>query len=203
LFSGDFFRKGGANLIDVFEQLQKEFEGIRLRVCCDEKVDFITSNDALKAEYLDRIRSNSAITFGRVPREQMLREVLPETDIYLLPTYYEAFGFAILEAMAYGIPVVASNVFAIPELLTDGHSGLLIDLAGFDCARLFPGYRVNAIPESFRQSVNEQLLAKTRRLIGSPVERRRIGQNALNDSRSRFGFAARNKIISKLYRNAI
>lgn len=46
-------------------------------------------------------------------------------DLFLLPSSQESFGLAALEAMAYGIPVVASDVGGIPELIENGKSGLL------------------------------------------------------------------------------
>ena len=41
--SGDFFRKGGANVVDAFERLQDSHPGIRLTLCCADS-DFHTPN---------------------------------------------------------------------------------------------------------------------------------------------------------------
>lgn len=46
-------------------------------------------------------------------------------DLFLLPSQQESFGLAALEAMAYGIPVVASNTGGLPELIENGISGFL------------------------------------------------------------------------------
>lgn len=48
------------------------------------------------------------------------------SDIYIQPSYWEALGIAILEAMSYGLPVVASNTGGIPEIVKDGQNGLLV-----------------------------------------------------------------------------
>jgi glycosyltransferase involved in cell wall biosynthesis len=48
-------------------------------------------------------------------------------DIYVQPSRYETFGIAILEAMACGKTVVASNVGGIPFLVIDGETGLLFE----------------------------------------------------------------------------
>ena len=52
--------------------------------------------------------------------------VLSQADIFVLPSRSEAFPNAIMEAMAAGLPVVASNVGGIPELVEDGRTGHLV-----------------------------------------------------------------------------
>jgi len=46
-------------------------------------------------------------------------------DLFLLPSSQESFGLAALEAMAYGVPVIASKVGGIPEVVDDGTTGYL------------------------------------------------------------------------------
>jgi glycosyltransferase involved in cell wall biosynthesis len=45
--------------------------------------------------------------------------------LFLLPSWQESFGLAALEAMACGVPVVASSVGGLPEVVEDGVSGFL------------------------------------------------------------------------------
>ena len=52
---------------------------------------------------------------------------LLKSDIFILPSLEEAFPFSVLEAMSYGLPVVATRVGAIPELIEDDVNGYLID----------------------------------------------------------------------------
>ncbi|HEY4186840.1 MAG TPA: N-acetyl-alpha-D-glucosaminyl L-malate synthase BshA [Polyangia bacterium] len=51
--------------------------------------------------------------------------VLRDSDLFLLPSETESFGLAALEAMSCGVPVVASRVAGIPEVVADGEVGLL------------------------------------------------------------------------------
>jgi N-acetyl-alpha-D-glucosaminyl L-malate synthase BshA len=52
-------------------------------------------------------------------------KILQGSDVFLLPSETESFGLGALEAMACGVPVVASNVGGLPEVVWDGESGFL------------------------------------------------------------------------------
>lgn len=62
---------------------------------------------------------------GAVTRDRLLDEYA-RADLLVLPSLFEPFGIVLLEAMAAGLPVVASNVGGIPEVVEEGATALLV-----------------------------------------------------------------------------
>jgi N-acetyl-alpha-D-glucosaminyl L-malate synthase BshA len=68
---------------------------------------------------------DSCVFVGKQPR---IVDYLSVSDVLLLPSEQESFGLAALEAMACEIPVIASRVGGIPEVVTDGETGFLSEV---------------------------------------------------------------------------
>lgn len=58
-------------------------------------------------------------------KQDHIERLIPKADVLLLPSELEAFGLAALEAMACGVPPVATNAGGVPELITNGDDGFL------------------------------------------------------------------------------
>lgn len=63
-----------------------------------------------------------------VGKQQDMEDIYAIADLFLLPSEYESFGLAALEAMAAGTPVIATNAGGIPEIITHGKNGFLSEV---------------------------------------------------------------------------
>jgi N-acetyl-alpha-D-glucosaminyl L-malate synthase BshA len=59
--------------------------------------------------------------------QEYIEALLPLADVFLLPSAHESFGLVALEAMSCGVPVIATQVGGMPEVIEDGTSGFLAD----------------------------------------------------------------------------
>ena len=53
--------------------------------------------------------------------------VFYDSDLFVFPTYNETFGLVIVEAMAHGLPVIATDEGAISDIIIDGETGLIVE----------------------------------------------------------------------------
>lgn len=64
---------------------------------------------------------------GVVPDDEVYRSYA-NADLLLLPSRYESFGLSVIEAMSFGLPVVAWKAGGVCETVVDGESGILVDV---------------------------------------------------------------------------
>lgn len=65
-------------------------------------------------------------------KQEQIDEIFSITDLFLLPSQYESFGLAALEAMACGVPVISTNAGGLPEINIHGETGFLSNVGDVD-----------------------------------------------------------------------
>ena len=58
-------------------------------------------------------------------KQEQMESLLPIADLFILPSEYESFGLAALEAMAAEVPVISTNAGGLPEINIDGYCGFM------------------------------------------------------------------------------
>lgn len=201
LFVGEFLRKGGANVVDAFIRIAEKYSHLTLTICASDQ--FQTANADLKNEYLKKIAEHPAITMAFVNREELMTKILPACDIYLCPTYQEAWGFSIQEAMAFGRPIIATNISAIPEMLEHNKSGILLDIKDQPYIKHSKGYVINQIDPDFMAYVTDAIYKQLDQLIPDVARRTALGQAALEVARTKFSADTRNQKMKAIYEAAL
>jgi len=163
--------KGIYELINAFNIIHSE----------NRKVKLMMIGAGPKKDHLLKILTemnieNEVIFTGRV-EPQKIHKYYQAADIFVLPSYTEGLPVSVLEAMACGLPIVATDVGGIPEIITDGFNGFLIP------------------------PMNEkELCKKLRVLIADKIYREGFRQKSIEMIEDEFNFDKKLDKLIKLYR---
>lgn len=105
--------KGVYYLIEAWKRLATDYELV------------IVGSGTMEEQYKSSAR-NSNISFKGKCSEQEVKALLLQSRLLVLPSLSENFPNVILEAFSLGVPVVASSVGAVPELIEEGITGYLV-----------------------------------------------------------------------------
>jgi N-acetyl-alpha-D-glucosaminyl L-malate synthase BshA len=109
--------KRPVDVVEIFAHVQKEIPSILLMVG--------DGPERSNAEWVARERGiERKVRF--LGKQDNIEELISISDLLLLPSETESFGLVALEAMACEVPVVASDVGGLPEVITDGVEGFLV-----------------------------------------------------------------------------
>jgi alpha-maltose-1-phosphate synthase len=110
---GDFPRKGGPELLDAWRS-----GGFADRAV----LHVVTGWPVAQDELPEGVR----LVRGVAPHTARWRELWRTSDLFVMPARHEAFGLVYQEAAAAGLPVIATRLNAVPEIVEDGGSGILV-----------------------------------------------------------------------------
>ena len=112
-------QKGIIFLLEAVSILQKKYKKI-IRVA-------VVGDGPLKKELIkvcEELKIKDSVEFLGFQRD--VDQIMRSSRILVLPSRWEGFGLVLLEAMKNKLPIIATNVGGIPEIITDGHEGILV-----------------------------------------------------------------------------
>lgn len=165
-------RKNFDGLLDIAHVLVRE-QGV-------DAVVHVAGSPGIHERRLVRDRSlDDVVKFhGHVPRRELF-ELYSQCDCLLAPSRYEEFGYAVLEALSHGVPVVGSDIHAFRDLLGDG-AGVL---------------STPADPAAFASDVHS--------LLNDESTQRRLSKAAVNRVETRYQWASIVPQLTDVYESAL
>ena len=140
-------RKGQALLLEALAELRSGGLDVRATIIGDGR-----EGDRLRA-LAGRLGIDAAVEFTGAVGQDDIRGYYERADVFCAPSFAEGVPVVMMEAMAMGLPVVATRVMGVPELVEEGVTG-----------RLVPPGRADLLAEAIRA------------LARDPAERVRLGE---------------------------
>jgi len=112
---GQWERKGGDVLLAGFERVRSTIPAARLIVVGPPE-----SVRGANVEWLGYLNKDTPEGW------RALVDAYQRADVFCLPTRFEPFGIAFLEAMWFGLPCIGTDVWAVPEIVIDGDTGFTV-----------------------------------------------------------------------------
>lgn len=174
--------KGQEDAIRIAELLSASHPGLRLLLVGSAKFDSAATRYDNRAYLSSLERQAEASGLGErvafLGERDDVPQVLRAADLLLAPSWEEPFGRSIVEAMAAGVPVIATAVGGPPEILAD---------EGVECGIVLPPRR----PEAWAQEVD--------RLLANPTRRLQMAERARASARRRFSVERHVASVVALY----
>ena len=123
LFVGTCYeRKGIKYLLEALSLLNEEVDTLHIVGKYEEQdIYYIELQSIIAQHHL----GNRVYFHGRIS-DSDLKQFYRSADVFVLPSLWEGFGFVLQEAMIVGLPIIATNVGSIPELIVDNENGILV-----------------------------------------------------------------------------
>lgn len=128
IVGADFFRKGGQAILNTFEALIIQNKPVHLNIVSTLNYGDYASKTSIKdydnaLHLINKYPHN--ISYFKSLSNAAVKQLVLETDIALLPSIAETFGYFILEAQAAACPVITTDIRAMPEINNDSKGWLI------------------------------------------------------------------------------
>ncbi len=119
IVGADFFRKGGSAILDAFDNLLTDNKPVCLNIVSTlnygDYASKTTDQDLENALRIINKHPGKITLFNQLTNKEV-QQLLVNTDVAMLPSLAETFGYFILEAQAAGCPVITTDIRAMPEI---------------------------------------------------------------------------------------
>ena len=186
IFAGNaFYRKGGVELLKAFQRLGRP--EARLVIISTLEVDWGVFPDPETTVFAQKVIAEDPriSLLKRLPHTELIGQ-MRRADLFVSTTFQDPFNNTVLEAMGAGLPVICSNVGALPEVAQDGVNGWVLLVAARTSDDIAEEIRSRIL-----QMMDDASLCNSMALANKPL------------LDARFSLSVRNAALQRLYADAL
>lgn len=188
-----FWLKGGIIALEVCRKLKEKYK---------DEIELILISDA--SDYMKEKYSELKIK-DLVPQKKLF-QLYSKADIFFYPSFMDTFGFAILEAMSFGLPIVSVNTKYTKtrkEIIKNEKNGLIFDIEDKLTDKILKS-REKLVVQREEQKIIEKLVENCSVLIENKKLRKKMSRNGIEMiKKGKFSIKERNKKLKRIYEEAL
>lgn len=119
LFTGVYYMKGGRETLLAFREVRRKYPDIFLTV--------LTPLHMLHPDDRRILETTEGVTLldATLQREEM-EELYKNHNVFLFPSFKDTFGLVLIEALSYGLPIIAVDQYAVTEMVRNEYNGFVL-----------------------------------------------------------------------------
>jgi glycosyltransferase involved in cell wall biosynthesis len=211
LFVGrDAFGKGLLPALDALDDCRAQGALISATIVCgfEERVYISKGRCVDRLKVLERMQRQEDTTYHPLLSNQKIHELMRTHDVLIFPTLDESLGWVAVEASMAGIPVISTDVYALPELIVHGKTGYLIPLSKKPGTFRWSGLWLDGVAfdsevASAFEVIRSNLVTYLVRFFENPALANSMGAAASEHMNSMYMLGSARDRIQEIYRNAL
>jgi len=177
-------QKGVEFLIRAFKQVYKKQKNVYLVIAGNGKL----LENLISLTYKEKL-SHRVVFTGFIPKEELI-QLYKVSDIGVIPSLWEPFGYVAIEMMACGLPIIVSDIEGLAEIVEDNYSGLNVALKNYN----YDDYYSSEVDV-------KELSYKILKLLNDEKLRDHLIENALKTVNEKFDIKNMTKEINNVFKN--
>lgn len=200
-----FFRKGGWELLKAFTSVSKDLPlhlNIVSRLECEGYMDDHATSEVISQTKQVLSEGRNISYYRTLPNKQVM-QLLQKSDVGILPSYAETYGYSVLEAMSCGCAVITTDLSPFNEFVKDDWGWLLKVPKYIKNGIEYPAITSGKADEDrFSNALVNELISTLRKLADNPDVLRIKQQNAINAIQTEHNAEVTARIIKDIYKQA-
>ncbi len=203
MIGADFFRKGGLEILEAFDYFLDKKQDIKLNIVSamqyGDYASQATIQDLNRAYAIIKKHPSSIQHYKTLPNQKVI-DLLKSSNVALLPTYADTYGYSVLEAQACGCAVVSTDIRALPEI-NSNEVGYVIEVPKNEMGNGI--LNTEEARRLFSSIIKENLIEILLKIMNNPNEVKRKGSLSLSRIKKNHDPTLFSKALQKIYINAL
>jgi len=194
-----FIERGGREVLHAFRRLSADVNNLHLTMCGGVPWELLTADE----KKVLRNSSHVSLKESYISNQEML-SLLQQTDVFLIPSVSSFHSISVVQALAHGIPVIATAAWGFDEFIDDGFTGFLVHSQQVKHSYVDVDekgiYRIdNPRPHKVDDALVDAIVEKIQLFVSDVDLLKEMSDRARTEALRRFSIDRRNDMLKEIF----